>query len=99
MLVCHVHLGETVAFKKTRNFVHDIFNENLLQCSWQQTLLWLALITHIYLVLLQKWIRSRLSFLLDDGAQESKCLDTDSENRKLVVKLCDSTKESQHWTY
>ena len=39
LLVCHVHLGETVAFKKTRNFVHDIVNENLLQCSWQQTLL------------------------------------------------------------
>jgi len=45
----------------------------------------------------QKWNRLRLLFMLDDGAEEGKCLDVDPESNKLVIKRCDSTKDSQQW--
>ena len=37
--------------------------------------------------------------MLDDGAMSGKCLDADPETKMLVIQHCDSTKESQHWTY
>lgn len=46
----------------------------------------------------QKWIRKELLFVLGDGAQESKCLDLKPENSRVVIRHCDSTKESQRWT-
>lgn len=47
----------------------------------------------------QKWVRTRLQFTLEDGSENCKCLDVDHANNKLVIKGCDSSKESQHWTY
>lgn len=48
---------------------------------------------------LQKWNRVKLLFMLDNGAMSGMCLDVDTASNKLVIKGCDSTKESQHWTY
>lgn len=59
----------------------------------------LTLVTHSAVVSLQKWNNVQRLLMLDDGAMSGKCLDVDPETKMLVIQHCDSTKESQHWTY
>lgn len=47
----------------------------------------------------QKWNNIQRLLMLDDGAMTGKCLDADPKTKMLVIQHCDSTKESQHWTY
>ncbi|KAJ7330774.1 Polypeptide N-acetylgalactosaminyltransferase 2 [Desmophyllum pertusum] len=48
----------------------------------------------------QKWYQANGSFMLNINDQsDKKCLDMDAASKKLLIKLCDREKESQHWAF
>lgn len=47
----------------------------------------------------QKWIRKEFSYQLENEAEAKKCLDFEPENKRVVMRDCDSKKASQRWTH
>ncbi|KAL9954055.1 hypothetical protein ACROYT_G041546 [Oculina patagonica] len=47
----------------------------------------------------QKWKHVDGLIMLENGQNESKCLDFGAISRKLMIRLCDSTEKTQHWIF